>query len=891
MTNPVVSEGSGKLSKVSNEQKSKPGQGKQPKSPSKSRGSKKVSKSASPTVATTVTPSAPETGVVTPNPNVSTSTDTSAESVTQHAAKQATSHYSSSNQDQNPSESIKNSEDQNDDIIIPFPPMKDWDIPGDYLWKYFHNCFNNHNEESFKAFLSTELSIETRTEFMLITILPPGQLLSMIKSKPLNRVRATMVNLTVIACYLKYKPVPPSLAYSYVDFYLFRGNQIDKIDDMYTALIPLRSHSKNLKKTPRKSSAHSKHSVSSVPSGESSQDYDFDLDSTYSSVSNTSSKTSCQSRSKKVARPDPPPHYSVVSPALLQVDPRPPKQTKYGFRTQLFADEDAYVPTPPMPTDFVSSTKNSKRSSTHSRTSEHETQSVHSRVSSSSTQRHHNDGEDEEMDEAEEEAYAQMDAMYEPDIPYKPHPNQSVASHSKKTKVITRSKLNDKVYWDGLRQSFNKFEKLVDGHLLQVGAGYIADSTFLSTYLKEGRAYVETERFFDLHDVHIKQAQWDRRYMYGILKSTTRGFEEKTTNEYQSSQDGFAVWALLKEQYANEGSKDQRIDSLEAEAQTPFVPHAGKKVVDYIDHFECVVTQLSTLSPQDWNETRKKKLLRSNLLPIGVQIAHLLQHVKDNPSFLFHDMVEYLLEALFDYDDKQSKPSLKTLNHTFANLDLHSKDSGGDDSSMHSMHSTNIPPPVEYLTQEAVAQLVTNLTKEIGLVKAHYTLQSNTMRESLRIPPLIWTKLEPMMRQKIDAIRQEVREEQEKKNPPSQSWKERTVGQDKPKSTGSTPKDTESIPLQYPTKAAHSKMEETQEAEDVFAGMLRQMHIDSATEEYDMDDDYVTNRLYHTGIVPAEDEMVVLMVVSKSEPIWSMLTIFRHHNASMQSQTVEPTHV
>ena len=54
-------------------------------------------------------------------------------------------------------------------------------------------------------------------------------------------------------------------------------------------------------------------------------------------------------------------------------------------------------------------------------------------------------------------------------------PSSSSASSSDyyRKKLIIRSKLNDKVYWNGLRGTFSKFEKLVDGHLFQVGVNYL----------------------------------------------------------------------------------------------------------------------------------------------------------------------------------------------------------------------------------------------------------------------------------------------------------------------------------------------------------------------------------------------------------------------------------
>ena len=107
----------------------------------------------------------------------------------------------------------------------------------------------------------------------------------------------------------------------------------------------------------------------------------------------------------------------------------------------------------------------------------------------------------------------------------------------------------------------------------------------------------------------MMQVKWDKTYLYGVLKSTTQSFEDNTTNEYEDSQDGFAAWIQLKKLYAHGGAPDIKVDELEALIVVPFVPRR-KKMVLYLDEFERMGTQLSCLSPNDWTEIRKKKLLK-----------------------------------------------------------------------------------------------------------------------------------------------------------------------------------------------------------------------------------------------------------------------------------------
>jgi len=81
-----------------------------------------------------------------------------------------------------------------------------------------------------------------------------------------------------------------------------------------------------------------------------------------------------------------------------------------------------------------------------------------------------------------------------------------------KRKLIIRSKLNDKVYWNGMRGTFSRFEKLIDGHLLQVGLNYLLDKHFQVEYIEKGSAYYTSQDFKDRYDTTEEQATWDRQY-------------------------------------------------------------------------------------------------------------------------------------------------------------------------------------------------------------------------------------------------------------------------------------------------------------------------------------------------------------------------------------------
>ena len=47
----------------------------------------------------------------------------------------------------------------------------------------------------------------------------------------------------------------------------------------------------------------------------------------------------------------------------------------------------------------------------------------------------------------------------------------------------------EKATWDGKQGTFETFKQSIEGHLLQVGAGYLLDKTFVDMYKRLGQEY------------------------------------------------------------------------------------------------------------------------------------------------------------------------------------------------------------------------------------------------------------------------------------------------------------------------------------------------------------------------------------------------------------------
>ena len=133
-----------------------------------------------------------------------------------------------------------------------------------------------------------------------------------------------------------------------------------------------------------------------------------------------------------------------------------------------------------------------------------------------------------------------------------------------------RSKINEKVVWNGSRATFREYRKSIEGHLLQVNAGYLIDTNFLTDYMEhqavgQHRDYLNSEAFWAEHNVSFAQAKSDKQYLYGILVSTSRLTDNKVILENKKELDGIRAWSQMIRDYGYGGSIELRVSDLDDE--------------------------------------------------------------------------------------------------------------------------------------------------------------------------------------------------------------------------------------------------------------------------------------------------------------------------------------
>ena len=104
-----------------------------------------------------------------------------------------------------------------------------------------------------------------------------------------------------------------------------------------------------------------------------------------------------------------------------------------------------------------------------------------------------------------------------------------------------------------MNSTFRPFKRELEGHLLQVGAGYLFNPTFLTMYKELGSEVFKSNEFWNMFKIPLAQAVYDRHYLFGILLSATANFQHKIILKYEESQDGILAWYEFKQLFEHDG--------------------------------------------------------------------------------------------------------------------------------------------------------------------------------------------------------------------------------------------------------------------------------------------------------------------------------------------------
>jgi hypothetical protein len=153
----------------------------------------------------------------------------------------------------------------------------------------------------------------------------------------------------------------------------------------------------------------------------------------------------------------------------------------------------------------------------------------------------------------------------------------------------------------------------------------------------------------------------------------------------------------------------------------PYSNNAPGGIVSYINKLEAIFADLEIISPGDYRDSKKKRMLLMNIQP-AIGVTHLIQTCRDSDSYDYKESAAYLRRnaVTIDYANQARTPTRL-------------------------MHVEKNPTPTKNheKTVEEVSQLFTEYAEHAGINATYKHFNVRGFRDNLSIPPLIWNELEP----------------------------------------------------------------------------------------------------------------------------------------------------
>jgi hypothetical protein len=388
-----------------------------------------------------------------------------------------------------------------------------------------------------------------------------------------------------------------------------------------------------------------------------------------------------------------------------------------------------------------------------------------------------------------------------------------------------RAKLSDRITWNGTGESFLAFKQGIEGHLLQVGAGYLLHSHF-QYYYKDDPAkcqkavyYFSDNPIWEHHEQSCYQIRFDKEYFYGVLVTAMRNISNKTILKHTNDKDGILAWMELKEDYDYDGSAQLRMEHLDKLIHTPYSDSQPDGLAGYIDQFMTAVNEIEIIQEEDYPDTLKKRYLLSNIR--GMQGApHLLQTCWDRVDWTFEEIATYL------------RKNSKNIEFLPSNRQ----------STMTSSTEKVVATVKAHLTLQETINLFENVAKDSSVFVAYQSFNTVSLRESLQIHTDIWKQLGPTIQGKIEKIKADLHAKRAAKQTPPCGEK------------GSIPAQTSS--MRKTNKAKFMELERTSMA----ALCEKLSDMTNVYNAEDTDDEELYRYAYTSVVTPSADEDDTMMI-------------------------------
>ena len=275
-----------------------------------------------------------------------------------------------------------------------------------------------------------------------------------------------------------------------------------------------------------------------------------------------------------------------------------------------------------------------------------------------------------------------------------------------------------------------------------MGMGYVLSDEFKAYYDAFGINCASDPDFYNVIPITMMQLKSDKEFLYGVLQSATQNYNNHHVMANRNTRDGFKTWFNIKKDNEHSGSTNIKLEELETHIHTLYDPKMFNGIGDYLTQFQSWIEELKTLPIEDDHDVSsytsnwcKRKLLTN--LSTDPDLNHLVSQCYLNKDWTFLDSVMHIkVRGLAEARSRDRMRGIKRIQHT-------------------KTEPMALESPAD---KKRVMKTINSMISESGTYAVYKTLQSQTLREQLNIPDLIWNELEPELRRQVIEARRRARE-------------------------------------------------------------------------------------------------------------------------------------
>ena len=198
-------------------------------------------------------------------------------------------------------------------------------------------------------------------------------------------------------------------------------------------------------------------------------------------------------------------------------------------------------------------------------------------------------------------------------------PSSRSTNNTNKLDIMKRTMMSPKIEWKD-PEMFHNFKNAVEGHFRQCHTGYLFNEEFQCLYKEHGMDAVnfwEVEPGFPT--ISKLQFKLDTQFLLGALQSSIKtSLGTSDLIKYGKAQDRLGAWIEINRKFDEGGSKQNRINELEAKISVPFSCNYGGGFRQFISDYEHAFSELEQLGEDNWSrDEAKKRKVSQNLTASG----------------------------------------------------------------------------------------------------------------------------------------------------------------------------------------------------------------------------------------------------------------------------------